>query len=68
LAARYGDVRPRSRLRLVFTKATGDRITLDIYSPVMPAMQTNAADTVAALVLGEPGYESISKRLLEKSR
>jgi len=30
-------------------------ITLDIYSHVLPAMQTNAAETVAALVLGEPG-------------
>ncbi len=29
-------------------------ITLDIYSHVLPAMQTNAAETVA-LVLGEPG-------------
>jgi integrase len=30
-------------------------ITLDIYSHVAPAMQSNAAVTVAALVLGEPG-------------
>jgi integrase len=30
-------------------------ITLDVHSHVMPAMQSNAAETVAALVLGEPG-------------
>jgi integrase len=35
-------------------------ITLDIYSHVSPAMQTDAADRVAALILGGPGRPATS--------